>query len=115
MAERRMADIVGEAQRLGEILVEPQRARHRAADLRDLQAVGQADAEMIAVGRDEHLRLVAEPAEGDRVDDAIAIALERVARPRVWRRDPRREGGRARRRDRRRRRRASRRLRRGLA
>jgi hypothetical protein len=35
---------------------------------------------MIAVGRDEHLRLVAQPPEGDGVDDAVAIALEGVAR-----------------------------------
>ena len=34
---------------------------------------------MIAVGRDEHLRLVAQPAEADRMDDPVAIALERVA------------------------------------
>ena len=63
MAERRMAEIVGEAQRLGQILVEPERAGDRPADLRDFEAVGQADAEMIAVGRDEDLGLVAEPAE----------------------------------------------------
>ena len=80
MAERRVADIVREAQRLGQILVEPQRARDRAADLRDLDAVRQPDAEMVAVGRQEHLRLVAQPAEADRMDDAVAVALKRVAR-----------------------------------
>ena len=36
---------------------------------------------MVAVGGDEHLRLVAEAAEGDRMDDAVAVALEGVARP----------------------------------
>ena len=35
---------------------------------------------MIAVGGDEHLGLVAQTAEGDRMDDAVAVALEDVAR-----------------------------------
>src|SRR3546814_4510321 len=80
MAERRMADIVRQAKGFGQILVEPERARDAAADLRNLDTVGQADAIMIAVGRDEHLRLVTEAAKGDRMDDAVAVALEIVAR-----------------------------------
>ena len=36
---------------------------------------------MVAVGRDEHLGLVAQAAEGDRVNDPISITLEGVARP----------------------------------
>ena len=43
MAEWRMAEVVGEAQRLGQILVETERAGDRPADLRDLEAVGQAN------------------------------------------------------------------------
>ena len=81
MPERRMAEVVREAQRLGQILVEPEDPRHRPPDLRDLDRVGQADAEMIAVGGDEHLGLVAQAAEGDRMDDAVAVALKRVALP----------------------------------
>src|SRR5690606_38704306 len=81
VTEGRMADVVREAQGLRQILVEAERARDAATDLRDLDAVGQADAVMIAVGRDEHLRLVAQTPEGDRMDDAIAVALEIVARP----------------------------------
>jgi hypothetical protein len=80
MAEGRVADVVGEAQRLGQILVEAERARQRAADLRDFEAVGEADPEMVAVGRDEDLGLVAQAAERDRVDDPVAVALEGVAR-----------------------------------
>ena len=80
MAERRMAEVVGEAQRLGQILVEAERAGDGPADLRDFEAVGQADPEMVAVGSDEHLGLVAQAAEGDRVDDPVAVALEDVAR-----------------------------------
>ena len=80
MAERRMADVVRQTDRLGQVLVQPQRARDGAADLRHLQTVRQADAEMVAVGRHEHLRLVAQAAKADRVDHAVAVALERVAR-----------------------------------
>src|SRR5687767_3744726 len=81
MAKRRVAEVVGEAQCLGQILVKTKDARHRAADLRDLDRMGQANAEMVAVGSDEHLRLVAQAAEGDRMDDAVAVALERIALP----------------------------------
>ena len=81
VAEGRVAEVVRQAQRLGQILVEAERARNRPADLRDLEAVGEANAIMVAVGRDEHLRLVAEPAKGDGVDDSVAVALEGVARP----------------------------------
>ena len=80
MAERRMADVMREAQSLGQILVEPKRARDRPADLRDFQAVGEPDAEMIAIGGEKHLRLVTQAAKRDRMDDPIAIALKRVAR-----------------------------------
>ena len=58
MAEGRVADIVGEAERLGQILVEAERAGDGPADLRDFEAVGEPDPEMIAVGRDEDLGLV---------------------------------------------------------
>ena len=80
MAERRVAEVVGEAECLGQVLVEAEGAGDGAADLRDLEAVGQADPEMVAVGGDEDLGLVAQAAEGDRVDDPVAVALENVAR-----------------------------------
>jgi hypothetical protein len=80
MPERRVAKVVGKAQRLGQILVEAEYARDGAADLRDLDRMGQADPEMIAVGGDEHLRLVAQAAEGDRVNDPVAVALEGITR-----------------------------------
>src|SRR5688572_25114221 len=79
MAEGRMAEVVGEAKSLGQIFVEAERAGHAAADLCDLDRMGQADPEMVAVGSDEHLGLVAKAAEGDRMDDAVAVALEDVA------------------------------------
>ena len=75
-----MAEIVGQAQCFRQILVEAERARDCAADLGDFEAVRQAHPEMIAVRRDEHLRLVAQPAKRDRVDDPVAVALENIAR-----------------------------------
>ena len=75
-----MADIVGEAQRLGQIFVQTQGAGQDTADLRDFDAVRQAGAVMIAIGRDEDLRLGAQAAEGDRMDDPVPVALELAAR-----------------------------------
>jgi hypothetical protein len=76
MAKRRMPHVVGQAQRLGQILIQPQGAGNRPTNLRDFEAVGQANPEMIAVWRDKHLRLVTEAAEGNRMDDPVPVALE---------------------------------------
>jgi hypothetical protein len=81
MAKGRMAKVMSQAQRLGEVLIQAQGPRHRPPDLRDLQAVREADSIMIAVRRDKNLRLVAETAEGDRVDQSVAVALKDVPRP----------------------------------
>ncbi len=80
MAERRMPEVMGKAQSFGQIFVEAQRTSNGTADLRHLDAVSQPDTEMVAVGGDEYLRLVAQAAKGDRVDDAVAVALEDIAR-----------------------------------
>ncbi len=79
MPERRMAEVVGERQRLGQVLVEAERAGERARDLGDLERVGQPGAEMIAFVEDEDLGLVREPAKGGGMDDAVAVAPEGVA------------------------------------
>jgi len=80
MAERRMAKVVGQAQGLGQILIETQGAGDRPSDLGDFEAVGQPDPEMVAVGGDEHLGFVTQAAESDRMDDAVAVALKDIAR-----------------------------------
>ena len=79
MAERRVAEIMRQRQRLGEILVERQRARQRTCHLRHLETVGQTRPIVIAFVIDEHLGLVFETAEGGRMDDAVAVALERCS------------------------------------
>ena len=80
MTERRMAEIVRQAQSLGQVFVEAERAGHRPADLRDFEAVCQADAIMVAVRGNEHLRLMAEATECDRLDQPVAVTLKDVAR-----------------------------------
>jgi hypothetical protein len=90
--ERRVAEVVPEADRLREVLVERQRPRHRARDLRDLERVRQPRAEVVALGRDEDLRLVHEPAERLGVDDPVAVALQRRAQPAVGLGPPARGG-----------------------
>ena len=75
-AERRVAEVVPEADGLGEILVELERAGDRAREPRDLERVRQARAVMVALRAQEHLRLVFQAAERFRVRDAVDVALE---------------------------------------
>ena len=82
MPERRVAQIMRQRQRLGEILVDTERAGQAAGDLRHFQAMGETHAEMITIRRDKHLRLVAQPAERAGMDDPVTIARKRAARRR---------------------------------
>ncbi len=79
VAERRVSEVVAERDRLGQVLVQLQRARHRARDPDHLERVGQPRAVVVALRRDEDLRLVLEAPERLGVDDAVAVALERRA------------------------------------
>ena len=79
VAERRVAEVVAERDRLGQLLVQPQHLGDAARDLRDLERVREPRAVVIARRREEDLRLVLQPAERLAVDDAVAIALERRA------------------------------------
>ena len=92
VTERRVAEVVPQADRLGEVLVQPERARHVARDAARLERVREAGAVVIALGRDEDLGLVLEAPERLRVDDPVAVALERRAVLRVGLR-PRPAGG----------------------
>ena len=83
MAEGRVAEIVRERQRLGQIFIEPQRPSQGTGDLRHLDGVGQARAEMVALVEHEDLRLVLQAPERRRVDDPVAIPLELAARRRA--------------------------------
>ena len=63
--------------RLGEVLVEPQRTCNRACDAGRLERVREPRPVVVAGWVDEHLRLVHQPPEGLRVDDPVAISLKR--------------------------------------
>ena len=81
MAERRMTHVMAEADRLREILVQPQRPCDAARDRRCLQRVRHPRPVVIAGRIDEDLRLALQPAERLRVQDAVAVALERRPQP----------------------------------
>ena len=77
VAERRVAGVVAEPDRLDEILVQPQRAGDDAGDPGRLERVGHARAVVVAGRVDEDLRLALQAPERLRVDDPVAVALER--------------------------------------
>ena len=77
--ERRVPEVVAEADRLDQILVQAQRPRDRARDRRHLERVRQPRAVVVAQRRHEHLRLVRQPAKRLAVHDPVAVALERRA------------------------------------
>ena len=62
VAERRVTEVVGERDGLGQFLVQPQHLGHRAGDLRHLERVRQARPVVIAGRREEDLRLVLQAA-----------------------------------------------------
>jgi iron-sulfur cluster assembly accessory protein len=87
VAKRRVAKIMRKRKRLGEIVVEAERAGKRACDLTDFERMGEPGTEMVALVRNEDLRLVGQPPEGRAMDDAVAITLKDRARWRMRLRD----------------------------
>ena len=79
--ERRMAKVVPERDRLGEILVQLERPRHRPRDAGGLERVHEACAVVVALRVDEDLGLVLQAPEGLAVDDPVAVALKRRSQP----------------------------------
>ena len=79
VAERRVAEVVPERDRLREVLVQPERPSDVAGDPARLERVRQPRAVVVALRGDEHLRLVLEAAKRLRVDDPVAVAHERRA------------------------------------
>ena len=72
----RMADVVGQPGQVDEVGIAAQPDRHAAADLGDLQRVGQPGARGLALARPDHLRLVGEPAQRGAVQHAGPVAGE---------------------------------------
>ena len=75
MTERRMAEVVGKSDRLGQVLVETEGTGDCPADGGHLDRVGQAGPVVIAGSVEEDLGFAVETAEGGAVDDAIPVAL----------------------------------------
>ena len=63
VAERRVAEIVAERDRLGQLLVQAQHLGDGPRDLRHLERVGQPRPVVVAARREEDLRLVLQPPE----------------------------------------------------
>src|SRR3954464_2836239 len=77
-----MAEVVCETGRLDDVGVAADRGRQVAADLRDLERVGQPVADEVVAGRADDLRLRGQPAKGRRVHDPGSVAFEgRPVRP----------------------------------
>ena len=74
VAERRMPDIVDQRERLDQVGIEIERARHRARDLRHFDRVREPVAEMIGETHGENLRFRFQAAKRARMDHAVAVA-----------------------------------------
>ena len=61
-------------------LVEAKRTRQRARDLRHFERMGEPGAEMVAFVENKHLSLVGQPAKRRRMNNAIAVTAESIAR-----------------------------------
>ena len=79
VTERRVAHVVAEPDCLDEVFVEPQRPRDAAGDRGRLERVRHPRAVVIACGIDEDLGLALQAPKGLRVQDPVAVALERRA------------------------------------
>jgi hypothetical protein len=79
MAEGSMSKVVGEPDRLGEILIETQSARYVARYLGHFEDVAQTGGVVIAGGGNEHLRLASQAPERVAMNDPVPVAL--VTRP----------------------------------
>ena len=82
MAERRVAQVVGQGNRLDQVFIDAQGPSNGAPQLRDLQRMRETRAEQVALVIQENLRLVDQPPEGRGMHDAVAVALVVGARGR---------------------------------
>ena len=79
VAERRVAEVVGQRGGLGDVGLRPERPGQVAGDLGDLEAVGEPVADEVVHLRPVHLGLGGQPPRRGRVDDAGPVALVRRA------------------------------------
>src|SRR5271166_6300996 len=79
VSERRMSKVVDERERLDKVHIQIESRSDGARDLRDLDGVRQARAEVVRVAAGEDLGLVLQAAERARVNYAVAVTLEGIA------------------------------------
>ena len=79
MAERGVAEVVGQRQRFRQVLVEAELPGQGTGDLRHFQRMGQPGAVMIALVEHENLGFVLETAKCGGMDHPVAIPAERAA------------------------------------
>lgn len=70
-----MAEVMREGDGFGKVLIELQRAGDAAGDRGDFHRVRESGAQVVARAVEKNLRLVLQPSEGARVNNAVAIAL----------------------------------------
>ena len=76
MAERRMAEVMGQGYGLGKLFVKAQGLRYGARYLRHLYRVGKARSVVISLVIDENLGLILETPERVTVDYPVAVPLK---------------------------------------
>jgi len=86
MPKWRMTDIMHQRQRLGEILMQPERSRSRTSDLRYLNGMREPTAEVVGSSTRKHLRLARKAPKRPCLHNALTIPLERSPRRPKWRR-----------------------------
>src|SRR5260221_1842166 len=79
MAERGMAEVVGQRQRFRQVLVETELPGQSAGDLRHFQRMGQPGSVMIALVEHKNLGFVLETAKSGGMDHPVAIPAELAA------------------------------------
>ena len=77
MPKGRVAQVVRQHDRFGEIFVEPECSGDRASDLRRLDRMRQSISVVVLFEMNEDLRLELETPEGTRMNDPVPVALKR--------------------------------------
>src|SRR5208283_5139300 len=81
VSEWRVADVVGQRECLSELFVQPERTGYRTRNLRYLERVGEAVAEVVTQVRSKDLCLAFHAPKGAGVNYTVPVTLEIIA---VW-------------------------------
>ena len=70
----RVSEVMGQGERLRQVLIQAQCPRDGPGDLRNFNRMREARPVVVTLVVHEHLRLVLQPPEGRRMDDAVTVA-----------------------------------------